>query len=101
MEDFAYFNELYDYYGELFTPKQREYFESYYFNNLSLGEMAEIYEVSRNAIYKQVKNVVDKLLYYEKILGMCEFNKKLISIIDKMDDSKIKEELKKMVEVNL
>ena len=28
--------ELFDYYGELFTDKQKEYFTDYYFNNLTL-----------------------------------------------------------------
>ena len=41
MEDVVYYNNLYDLYGELLTDKQREYFEDYYFNNLSFSEMAE------------------------------------------------------------
>ena len=52
MEEVLYFNELYDLYSGLLTDKQREYFEDYYFNNLSFSEMAENYDVSRNAIFK-------------------------------------------------
>ena len=33
---------LYDYYGELLTDKQKQYFKDYYFENLSLSEMSEI-----------------------------------------------------------
>ena len=36
MEDYVYYNELYDLYGNLLTDKQRKYFEDYYFNNMSL-----------------------------------------------------------------
>ena len=61
MHDVIYFNELYDIYGKLLTEKQREYFEDYYFNNLSFSEMAENYNVSRNAIFKQIHIVTDKL----------------------------------------
>ena len=32
---------LYDFYGELFNEKQRLYFENYYLENLSLGEISE------------------------------------------------------------
>ena len=32
---------LYDYYGELLSDSQKEYFMDYYFNNLSLGEIAD------------------------------------------------------------
>ena len=41
MEERNYLIILYDYYGELLTDKQRMYFEDYYFNNLSLGEISE------------------------------------------------------------
>ena len=66
MEEVIYLNELYDFYGSLLTDKQRDYFENYYFNNLSLGEMAENYGVSRNAIHKQLKIVEERLKYYEE-----------------------------------
>ena len=42
---------LYDFYGELLNDKQKECFEDYYFNNLSLGEISENMNLSRNAIY--------------------------------------------------
>ena len=49
---------LYDYYKELLTNKQREYFEDYYFDNLTLSEIADNNDVSRNAIHKQIKDVI-------------------------------------------
>ena len=36
---------LYDYYKELLTTKQQQYFEGYYFENESLQELSENYEV--------------------------------------------------------
>lgn len=77
MHDVIYFNELYDIYGRLLTEKQREYFEDYYFNNLSFSEMAENYNVSRNAIFKQIHIVTDKLEEYERILRLREKNAKI------------------------
>ena len=67
MDKEIYLSGLYDYYGALLTDKQREYFENYYFNNLSLAEIAENYNTSRNAIHKQIKDTENKLLYYEEI----------------------------------
>ena len=81
MEDVIYFNELYDLYGCLLTDKQREYFEDYYFNNLSFSEMAEDYDVSRNAVFKQVHIVIDKLNEYESILHLKEKKDKLNIIL--------------------
>ncbi len=69
-----YLNNLYDYYKELFTQKQQEYFEEYYYNNLSLSEIAENNNVSRNAVHNQIKIVESRLEELESIL--CLYNKK-------------------------
>ena len=52
MEETFYFTMLYDFYGELLTPKQREFFESYYFDNLTLQEIADNHGISKNAVHK-------------------------------------------------
>lgn len=94
MEDFVLYSELYDIYGELLTSKQKEYFEDYYFNNLSFSEMAEQYKVSRNALFKQVHIVTDKLLEYERILKLKEKREKIISLIG---ENKLKEEIEEIL----
>lgn len=96
MEDIIYFNELYDLYGELLTDKQRSYFEDYYFNNLSFSEMSENYEVSRNAIFKQIHIVTDKLKEYESILKLHEKREKLEKIIENVSDETLKNELNEL-----
>ena len=68
MEKLVYLNNLYDLYGILLTEKQQTYFEEYYFNNLSYGEISEKYNISRNACFKQLKIIEDKLFDYEKKL---------------------------------
>ena len=65
MESRDYIIILYDYYSELFNEKQREYFEEYYFNNLSLSEIAESLNVSRNAVHKALQSVEEKLNFFE------------------------------------
>ncbi|MBQ3306867.1 MAG: DNA-binding protein [Bacilli bacterium] len=82
MEDVVYYNELYDLYGELLTEKQRQYFEDYYFNNLSFSEMAEDYDVSRNAAFKQIHIVIEKLKEYEKILKLKQKRDQLFEILN-------------------
>ena len=77
MEERNYLIILYDYYGELLTDKQKLYFEDYYFNNLSLAEIAENQETSRNAIHKQIKDTENKLLMYEDKLKLCQKYNKL------------------------
>ena len=71
MEEFIYYNNLYDFYGNLLTEKQRQYFEDYYFNNLSLQEIAENYNISRNAVYNSLKEI-EKLAQNEKCVAIGE-----------------------------
>ncbi len=97
MEEVLYFNELYDLYGELLTKKQRKYFEDYYFNNLSFSEMAENYSVSRNAIFKQIHIVTDKLQEYEQILKLLEKRRKLEKIMEKVNDKEILQSLEELI----
>ena len=55
MEDLVVLGILFDYYGELLNDKQKEYFKSYYFDNLSLQEISDNMNVSRNAVSKELK----------------------------------------------
>ena len=91
MHDVIYFNELYDIYGKLLTEKQREYFEDYYFNNLSLQEIADSYDVSRNAISKTLKEIKEKLDYYESNLKLLGNNKKIRELLSEEDLKRIEE----------
>ncbi len=97
MDDVIYYNELYDLYGKLLTDKQREYFEDYYFNNLSFSELAENYNVSRNAVFKQLKITKEKLLEFDNALKLYEKKKKIIDIIDCIQDKDIKEKLEDLI----
>lgn len=97
MENRNYLIILYDYYSELFTEKQKTYFENYYLENLSLSEISENLKVSRNAIHKVIKNMEEKLLFYEEKLELYKRNKIICDIIDITKDKKIKEMLKGLI----
>ena len=68
MEKMLYLNDLFDIYKDLLTDKQQKYFMDYYFENLSFAEIADKYDVSRNAIFNQLKIIENKLYDYEKKL---------------------------------
>ena len=55
MENRDYLIILYDYYGEILKEENRKYFEDYYFDNLSLKEIAENSGISRNAVHKHIR----------------------------------------------
>ena len=87
MEEYVHYNNLYDCYQTLLTEKQRIYFEEYYFNNLSLSEISENYNVSRNAAYKQIQITIKKLIEYEEKLKLNEKRIKIEKLIEKEEDN--------------
>lgn len=61
-------NYLYDFYYSLLTPKQQSYMSLYYLDDYSLGEIAEEYNVSRQAVYDNIKRTETMLEEYENKL---------------------------------
>mgnify|MGYP002624527345 CR=1 FL=1 len=90
MEEIVYYSELYDLYKKLLTDKQQEYFEEYYFNNLSLSEISNDFDISRNAVSKQLAVIREKLDEYELKLGLY---KKLEQIKKSVDDERLKDKI--------
>lgn len=97
MEEFIYYNNLFDIYGVLLTEKEQITFKDYYQEDLSLSEIAEENNVSRAAVQKTVKNVLEKLNYYEEKLKIYQKNSKLREIIELDDVAEIKNEIEKIL----
>ncbi len=68
---------LFDFYQSLLTPKQKSYMSLYYLDDFSLGEIAEEYNVSRQAVYDNIKRT-DAMLeqYEEKLLLFQKFQER-------------------------
>ncbi|WP_100330885.1 putative DNA-binding protein [Bacillus xiapuensis] len=70
-------NFLYDFYQSLLTDKQRSYMSLYYLDDFSLGEIAEEYKVSRQAVYDNIKRTELMLEEYEsKLLLLKKFQER-------------------------
>lgn len=83
---------LFDYYGELLTDKQQAFFRDYYFDNLTLQEIADNYGISRNAVHKTLSTISKKLKFYEdklKLYAKAEKIRELVSDINEDTKEKI------------
>ena len=60
---------LFDYYGSMLTDKQRECFDMRYNQDLSLGEIAEMMGVSRQAVNDNLKKTEALLRRMEENIG--------------------------------
>lgn len=70
-------SDLLGIYGNLLTDYQLEIMELYYFEDLSLKEIAENMNVSRNAVFTLIKRVEKILLEYEDKLKLNTKYKKI------------------------
>lgn len=64
--------ELFAFYGELLTAKQKDVLTLYCLDDLSLGEIAEDLNISRQGVHDAVKRATKILEDYETKLGLME-----------------------------
>lgn len=80
--------ELFELYKELLTDRQRELFSSHYLYDLSLSEIADPENLSRQSVYDAIKKVKLKLYEYEKALGLHRKFNSLVDVAKNSNDEK-------------
>lgn len=63
---------LFDFYGEILTEKQREIFDLYYNEDLSLAEIAEHLGITRQGVRDSIVRSEEILRNFEAKLGLAE-----------------------------
>lgn len=87
LEKTTYVNYLFDFYQALLTPKQRNYMEMYYLEDYSLGEISEIAQVSRQAVYDNIKRTEAMLSSYEKRLYLYDKFQQRVALLAKLEEA--------------
>ena len=86
IEKTDYINSLLDIYAELLTPYQQEIMDLYYQEDLSLKEIADEKEISRNAVFTLINRVEKILINYEECLHLLEKRKRIQDELDNEQD---------------
>ncbi|MBS4536077.1 DNA-binding protein [Clostridium sp. D2Q-14] len=89
---------LFDFYGKLLSTKQYQSIELYYIHDLTLSEIGEQLNISRQGVYDLIKRAEVSLYKYEKTLGL----------VEKFENNRLKikelkfllEKLKELVNIN-
>ncbi|MDK8253408.1 YlxM family DNA-binding protein [Dialister micraerophilus] len=76
--------ELLDIYGKLLTKRQRECLELYYDENLTLAEIAEHFNISRQAVHDAMRHGEEQLYTYEKELNIVTKRKERQNNVEKL-----------------
>lgn len=81
------------YYGKLLTDRQQNILNMYVDNNLSLAEISEELNISRQAVKDAVDNAIQTLKQTEERLQFISRDARIKEIINKSTDIKTKIEL--------
>ena len=88
---------LYDIYNELLTDKQKMYFEEYYYCDMTLQEIASLHNISRNAVFDQLKKTISICEKYENSLHNLKNQKLLNQALELNSLNDIKETIKNII----
>ena len=90
-------NSLFDKYESLLSKTQQKMISLYYRDDLSLGEIAELEGVSRNAVYDSVKKGINLLEEYESKLHLLEKNREIDELLDQLLDKDLSAEVRELI----
>ena len=97
MDDTFLRTMLFDFYGDLLTDKQREYYDLHYNNDLSLFEIAEMSGTTRQAVWDIIRRAEQSLREIESKTGLIaktvqqrEKLRAVIAAVEKLPESEEK-----------
>lgn len=79
-------NELLDIYGGLLTEKQISIMNLYYQEDLSLAEISEMMDISRQAVYDSIKKSEKQLSNYDEVLHFKELTENTEKIKERLEE---------------
>ena len=63
---------LLDFYGDVLSERRRDALDFYYNNDMSLAEVAEELDISRQGARDLIKKAEEELIFYEEKLGLAK-----------------------------
>ena len=80
-------SQLYDFYSDLLSEKQKQYLNDYYFNDFSLTEISENYDISKQAVSNNIKRTITELEQYEEKLNLIKLNNERLFLLNELRKS--------------
>lgn len=89
---------LLNYYKNLLTDKQKDYLVEHLEDDMSLSEIAKKHEVTRQAVYDNIKRGVKTLHDYEKKIGFYKKECEIEILLEKLKKNLTIENVDKILE---
>ena len=97
MEEKVRISILLEIYGKLLTPKQYEFMDYYYNEDLSLSEIADNNNITRQAVNTILTKCKKRLEEYEKDLKFMQKQENIKQHIKKLENTEISTEQTKII----
>ena len=99
MDDTLFRTLLFDFYGDLLTEKQRDYYDLHYNQDLSLQEIAEQYGTSRQAVWdiirrseQSLREIEEKTCLVRRAMKRRGVIDGLLELAESLDDADLKQQ---------
>lgn len=86
MEESLFRTMLFDFYGELLTDKQKEYFDLHYNKDLSLAEIAQSEGISRQGVWDIIRRAEGSMRRYEERTGLVARFARQSELLDRAEE---------------
>lgn len=105
-----YMNKLFSHYQNLLTKRQREYMTEYYEEDYSLQEIADNYDISRQAVYDSLRRTEKILMHYEEEMHLVHHSERQFELIQDLkayvkeyypDDAQLQALVNQMLEAEM
>ena len=67
--------------------KQKQYLNDYYFNDFSLTEISENFDISKQAVSNNIKRTITELEQYEEKLNLIKLNNERLFLLNELRKS--------------
>lgn len=98
MEEKIEISILLELYGNLLTEKQYEFMEDYYNGDLSLSEIAENQNITRQAVREILAKSKNKLKEYEQKLGILKKEQNIEKQLESLEKTKLTSEQQEIIQ---
>ena len=98
LDEFLEVSLLLDYYKNLLSDKQKEYMLEHFEEDLSLSEIAKNHNVSRQAVYDNIRRGMKILKTYEEKIGFCQRDREFMDSLKELREDFTLAKLDEIVE---